>query len=126
MAIRPAILESVRNRVRPIFMTTFGGLVGLLPLVLAPGAGSELYRGIGAVLLGGLLLSTGLTLVFVPALLGLTMEMRETMRHFLKRARARPSEATIEPLQRPVISPVAIDESEEELVKLNERGLTRH
>lgn len=77
MPIGDAIIESVRNRIRPIFMTTLGGLVGLFPLVIAPGAGSELYRGIGAVLLGGLLISTIVTLVFVPALLGLTMELRE-------------------------------------------------
>jgi HAE1 family hydrophobic/amphiphilic exporter-1 len=77
MAIGQAVVESVRTRIRPIFMTTFGGLVGLLPLVLAPGAGSELYRGIGAVLLGGLLLSTAITLVFVPCLLSLMMEFRE-------------------------------------------------
>jgi HAE1 family hydrophobic/amphiphilic exporter-1 len=43
----------------------------LLPLVLFPGAGSELYRGLGAVLLGGMLFSTIVTLVLVPALLGL-------------------------------------------------------
>jgi HAE1 family hydrophobic/amphiphilic exporter-1 len=48
-----------------------------LPLVLAPGAGSELYRGIGAVLLGGLLVSTVVTLVFVPALLSLMMQLQE-------------------------------------------------
>src|SRR5207245_11039273 len=71
-----AVIESVRTRIRPIFMTTLGGLVGLLPLVIAPGAGSELYRGIGAVLLGGLLISTVVTLVFVPALLSLMMEFR--------------------------------------------------
>lgn len=76
MSIRDAVLESVRTRIRPIFMTTLGGLVGLLPLVIAPGAGSELYRGIGAVLLGGLLVSTLVTLVFVPALLSLMMEIR--------------------------------------------------
>lgn len=76
MPLREAILESVRNRIRPIFMTTFGGLVGLLPLVISPGAGSELYRGIGAVLLGGLLVSTVVTLVFVPAMLGLMMEIK--------------------------------------------------
>jgi HAE1 family hydrophobic/amphiphilic exporter-1 len=76
MPISQAVVESVRTRVRPIFMTTLGGLVGLLPLVIAPGAGSELYRGIGAVLLGGLLISTIVTLVFVPALLSLMMEFR--------------------------------------------------
>ena len=47
--------------------------------MLAPGAGSELYRGIGAVLLGGLLISTVVTLVFVPALLSLMMEGRDAL-----------------------------------------------
>ena len=61
MSIGEAVIESVRTRIRPIFMTTLGGLVGLLPLVIAPGAGSELYRGIGAVLLGGLFVSTIVT-----------------------------------------------------------------
>jgi len=76
LPVAEAVIESVRTRIRPIFMTTLGGLVGLLPLVLAPGAGSELYRGIGAVLLGGLLISTLITLVFVPALLSLMMDLR--------------------------------------------------
>ncbi|MFM7520685.1 MAG: efflux RND transporter permease subunit [Planctomycetota bacterium] len=66
-----AIVEAVRSRVRPIFMTTLTTVLGLLPLVLFPGAGSELYRGLGAVLLGGLLVATLVTLVLVPLLLGL-------------------------------------------------------
>jgi hydrophobic/amphiphilic exporter-1 (mainly G- bacteria), HAE1 family len=66
-----AILEAVRSRIRPIFMTTMTTVLGLLPLVLFPGAGSELYRGLGAVLLGGLLVATCITLVLVPALLAL-------------------------------------------------------
>jgi HAE1 family hydrophobic/amphiphilic exporter-1 len=70
---RAAILEAVRSRIRPIFMTTMTTVLGLLPLVLFPGAGSELYRGLGAVLLGGLLVSTVITLVLVPLLLGLTL-----------------------------------------------------
>ena len=68
-----AILEGVRSRIRPIFMTTFTTVLGLLPLVLFPGAGSELYRGLGSVLLGGLLVSTVVTLVLVPLLLGLCL-----------------------------------------------------
>ncbi|ADB18238.1 acriflavin resistance protein [Pirellula staleyi DSM 6068] len=87
MPVGEAIIESVKNRIRPIFMTTLGGLVGLFPLVIAPGAGSELYRGIGAVLLGGLLVSTVVTLVFVPALLGLTMEIRESLLRILFKKR---------------------------------------
>ena len=70
-----AILEAVRSRVRPIFMTTLTTVLGLLPLVLFPGAGSELYRGLGAVLLGGMLFSTLVTLVLVPALLGLCFRL---------------------------------------------------
>jgi HAE1 family hydrophobic/amphiphilic exporter-1 len=87
MTIGDAVVESVKTRIRPIFMTTLGGLVGLLPLVLAPGAGSELYRGIGAVLLGGLLISTVVTLVFVPAMLSLMIELRAVVIQSLWRNR---------------------------------------
>ena len=72
-----AILESVRTRVRPIFMTTLTTVLGLLPLVLFPGAGSELYRGLGSVVLGGLLLSTVFTLVLVPTLFSLMLDAKE-------------------------------------------------
>jgi hydrophobic/amphiphilic exporter-1 (mainly G- bacteria), HAE1 family len=94
-----AVIESVRTRIRPIFMTTLGGLVGLLPLVVAPGAGSELYRGIGAVLLGGLLVSTVVTLVFVPALLSLMMEFRGRLQ-----SRLWPSAPAVIPLERETTS----------------------
>src|SRR5262245_21585743 len=66
MFYRPAVLESVRTRIRPIFMTALIGFFGLLPLVISPGAGSELYQGLGSVLLGGLLVSTIFTLFLVP------------------------------------------------------------
>jgi HAE1 family hydrophobic/amphiphilic exporter-1 len=74
-----AILDAVAGRIRPIFMTTMTTLLGLLPLVLIPGAGSELYRGLGAVLLGGLLVSTVVTLVLVPVLLGLCYRLFPVM-----------------------------------------------
>jgi len=64
-----AISHSVRTRIRPIFMSATTSLFGLLPLVLSTGSGSELYRGLGSVILGGLALSTILTLFVVPALL---------------------------------------------------------
>jgi HAE1 family hydrophobic/amphiphilic exporter-1 len=79
MPQREAILESVRTRIRPIFMTALIGLFGLLPLVLAPGAGSELYRGLGSVLLGGLVVSTNFTLIQVPTLFSLTLDAREAI-----------------------------------------------
>jgi HAE1 family hydrophobic/amphiphilic exporter-1 len=70
-----AIPEAVRSRIRPIFMTTLTTVFGLLPLVIFPGAGSELYRGLGAVLLGGILFSTLITLVQVPLLLSLCFRL---------------------------------------------------
>jgi HAE1 family hydrophobic/amphiphilic exporter-1 len=76
MTPRDAVLESVRTRIRPIFMTTTTTVLGLLPLVLFPGAGSELYRGLGAVVLGGLAVSTVFTLIFVPTLFTLTLETK--------------------------------------------------
>jgi HAE1 family hydrophobic/amphiphilic exporter-1 len=74
---REAVVESVRTRIRPIFMTTLIGFFGLLPLVISPGAGSELYRGLGSVLLGGLMVSTVFTLFLVPSLFSLALEVRD-------------------------------------------------
>jgi HAE1 family hydrophobic/amphiphilic exporter-1 len=71
-----ALVESVRTRVRPIFMTTITTVLGLSPLVFFPGAGSELYRGLGAVVLGGLLMSTLFTLVLVPTVFSLMLEAK--------------------------------------------------
>lgn len=74
-----AIIASVRSRIRPIFMTTCTTLGGMLPLVLMPGAGSEMYRGLGAVVLGGLLCSTVFTLILVPLTLSVALEMKDGM-----------------------------------------------
>jgi HAE1 family hydrophobic/amphiphilic exporter-1 len=80
-----AILESVRTRIRPIFMTTITTVLGLLPLVLFPGAGSELYRGLGSVVLGGLLISTLFTLILVPTLFSLTLQAKQAIWQLLDR-----------------------------------------
>lgn len=77
MDAREAVRESVKNRVRPIFMSTTTSAFGMLPLVLFPGAGSELYRGLGSVVVGGLVLSTLFTLVLVPILFHLTLSVRQ-------------------------------------------------
>ncbi|MHC4953976.1 MAG: efflux RND transporter permease subunit [Planctomycetota bacterium] len=71
-----AVVDAVRTRIRPIFMTLFTTVFGLLPLVVSPGAGSELYRGLGSVLLGGLLASTVFTLFVVPTLFRLTYRLQ--------------------------------------------------
>ncbi len=77
MTSGPAITESVRNRIRPIFMSVATSVSGMLPLVLFPGAGSELYRGLGSVVVGGLVVSTLFTLFLIPALFSLVLEARE-------------------------------------------------
>ena len=74
--LREAIHDAVYSRVRPIFMSTITSALGMLPLVVFPGAGSELYRGLGSVVIGGLLLSTLFTLFLVPTFLSLAMDLR--------------------------------------------------
>jgi HAE1 family hydrophobic/amphiphilic exporter-1 len=76
MERREAIREAVRNRIRPIFMSTTTSVFGMMPLVLFRGAGSELYRGLGSVVVGGLALSTIFTLFLIPALFSLVLDAR--------------------------------------------------
>lgn len=76
LPIHRAIAEAVRTRLRPVMMTTLTTIGGGLPLVLSPGAGSEMYRGLGAVVCGGLLVSTIFTLILVPLVLSLVFDMK--------------------------------------------------
>jgi multidrug efflux pump subunit AcrB len=64
-----AVRSSLETRLRPIFSSTLTGIFGMLPLVFVPGPGAEIYRGLGAVIVGGLLISHVFTLVLMPALL---------------------------------------------------------
>ena len=59
----------MRTRLRPIYMSATTSVFGMLPLAVAPGPGSELYRGLGSVILGGLALSTVFTVFVIPCLL---------------------------------------------------------
>ncbi len=69
LARQDAVKLAVRLRLRPILMSTLTSLFGMLPLLLIPGAGAELYRGIAAVIVGGMCVSTLFTLIFLPSLL---------------------------------------------------------
>ena len=80
MAAVDAIVEATRNRLRPIFMSTITSVMGMLPLVLFPGAGSELYRGLGSVVVGGLSLSALLTLLIIPPMLSLVLSRKPSSR----------------------------------------------
>ena len=76
MESRQALIESVRTRIRPIFMSVATTVFAMLPLVIFPGAGSELYRGLGSVVLGGLIVSTIFTLLLIPAVFSLVMDIK--------------------------------------------------
>jgi HAE1 family hydrophobic/amphiphilic exporter-1 len=88
MAPREAIREATGNRIRPIMMTVGTSVLGMLPLVLFPGAGSEIYRGLGSVVVGGLVTSTLFTLFVVPAVFSLCLDARAAIASWV-RARLR-------------------------------------
>ena len=77
MPYREAVLESTRSRLRPIYMSAATSIFGMLPLVLVPGPGSEFYRGLGSVVLGGLAVSTIFTIFIIPSLLMFVIRMEK-------------------------------------------------
>ncbi len=74
MPRREAIARSTQTRVRPIFMSVVTSVAALTPLVLGGGAGSELYRGLGTVVVGGLIVSTLFTLILTPVMMSLVLD----------------------------------------------------
>jgi multidrug efflux pump subunit AcrB len=64
-----AVEQALRLRLRPIFMSTLTSIFGMLPLVLMPGTGSVIYRGLATVIVGGMSVSTLFTLILLPCLL---------------------------------------------------------
>jgi multidrug efflux pump subunit AcrB len=66
---KDAVEQAIRRRLRPILMSTLTSLFGMLPLLLIPGPGSEVYKGLAAVIVGGMAVSAVFTLVFLPSLL---------------------------------------------------------
>lgn len=70
-----ALRQSAATRLRPIMMTVLTAIFGMLPLALGQGAGSELYRSLGIVLVGGLISSTVFTLLVVPTLMSLVNDI---------------------------------------------------
>jgi multidrug efflux pump subunit AcrB len=69
LARRDAVEQAVGLRLRPILMSTLTSIFGMLPLLTIPGAGTELYRGLAAVIIGGMCVSTAFTLILLPSLL---------------------------------------------------------
>jgi multidrug efflux pump subunit AcrB len=81
---RLALMSSAITRLRPILMSVTTSVCGMLPLAIGTGSGSELYQGLAAVVVGGLVISTIFTLFMVPALLSLGWDVQE----FLRRSQA--------------------------------------
>jgi HAE1 family hydrophobic/amphiphilic exporter-1 len=77
MEYREAVLESTKSRLRPIYMSAATSIFGMLPLVVFPGSGSELYRGLGSVILGGIAISTIFTVFVIPTILIFVIRMEK-------------------------------------------------
>ncbi len=74
---RDAVRQALRVRMRPIFMSTLTSIFGMLPLLLNPGTGSVIYRGLAAVIVGGMSVSCLFTLLLLPSLLRIGEERRQ-------------------------------------------------
>jgi HAE1 family hydrophobic/amphiphilic exporter-1 len=77
MEHREAVLEGTRSRLRPIYMSATTSIFGMLPLVLFRGSGSELYSGLGSVILGGIAVSTIFTVFVIPSILVFVIRMEK-------------------------------------------------
>ena len=86
--LHEALIRGSRRRLRPILMTTLTTALGLLPLTLGLGEGSELQAPLARVVVGGLLASTLITLIFVPSLYLLVERGRERRRAIRGRRKA--------------------------------------
>ena len=84
MSLIEAIAKASQSRVRPIFMSLLTSVGGMLPLILNPGAGAELYRGLGAVVVGGMLFSTLFTLLLIPVLMSFIEQVKQSGKVILK------------------------------------------
>ena len=76
---RSAVAEAIRIRARPVYMSTLTSIFGMLPLVVIPGVGSDVYRGLAAVIVGGMIVSAAFTLVLLPSLLRIGEGRRTTI-----------------------------------------------
>ncbi len=66
-----AVADAVRIRARPIYLSTLTSIFGMLPLMVVPGVGSQIYRGLATVIIGGMLVSAMFTLILMPSFLRL-------------------------------------------------------
>lgn len=97
LSVREAARQAVRYRTRPILAGTMTNLVGMVPMMVSPGEGAEIYRGLATAIAGGMAVSTVFTLILLPALLRLG-EHGEFQR-FLPRRPGTPTQASPAPAE---------------------------
>ncbi|HWJ74799.1 MAG TPA: multidrug efflux RND transporter permease subunit [Kaistia sp.] len=96
LGIIEAAMEASRLRLRPILMTAFAFILGVLPLMFAAGAGAASRQSIGTTVFGGMVAATLLTLVFVPVFYAVIEQLRE------RRGRPKPGTPNAEPVFEPI------------------------
>lgn len=90
-SITSAVEDAVRIRLRAILMSSLTTILGVAPLVLIPGAGTELYRGLGAIVMFGIAFSTIVTLTFLPSLIVTIISWQQRLAGWASRLRAQHS-----------------------------------
>ncbi len=88
MSITEAAVEATRRRFRPIVMTSFAFILGVVPLLIAVGPGAASQRAIGTVVFGGMLSSTLLAIPFVPVFYVVTQRVGERLRKVKPRSKS--------------------------------------
>jgi len=68
MSIRRAVINGGHSRLRPVLMTSLTTILGMVPMAIGTGVGSEMWRPMGTAVIGGLAMSTVMTLLFVPTM----------------------------------------------------------
>ncbi|MBV9355872.1 MAG: efflux RND transporter permease subunit, partial [Chloroflexi bacterium] len=101
LARNAALLEAGPSRLRPIIMTTLSVMAALLPIASGLEEGSELLQSVALVLIGGLLTSTLLTLVFVPAMYSIFDDLQELVLRLVRRRRTARGVGPVGPVGRP-------------------------
>jgi HAE1 family hydrophobic/amphiphilic exporter-1 len=91
VAIRDAAMTAAITRLRPILMTSFAFILGVVPLVLATGAGANARKSIGISVSTGMLASTCLAVLFVPCFFVVMQQLEEWLRRRRTKPAARPA-----------------------------------
>jgi HAE1 family hydrophobic/amphiphilic exporter-1 len=102
-------MEAARLRLRPILMTAFAFILGVLPLMFATGAGAASRQSIGTTVFGGMVAATVLSLVFVPVFYAVIEQLRERRgeKEPAKGHHDAPQQQEIEPTAEPALQPLA-------------------